>query len=146
MEAEMTPNDKSLKRVIEMAKTLNDKTILQMLEDEKTLPENKGIAIYGSIVDTKNCIDLFLLIEPCKQKGYHFTTIVDFTDKDGEGSLKTSKRGFADSDLDLVLHSQKWTPERYEWNWRTDIVDRLEKNPHWNIKKEAELKEREKYS
>ena len=42
-----------------------------MLEDEKTLPENKGIAIYGSIIDTKNYSDLFLLIEPCKQKGYH---------------------------------------------------------------------------
>lgn len=98
----MTPNYKRFKRVIKMVKILNDKTILQMLEDEKTLPENKGITIYGSIVDTKNYIDLFLLIEPCKQKGYHFTTIMDFADKDGEGSLKTSKRGFADSDLDLV--------------------------------------------
>lgn len=142
----MTLNDKRLKRIIEMITTLNDKTILQMLEDEKILPENKGITIYGSIIDAKNDIDLFLLIEPCKQKGYHFTTIIDFTDKGDEGIMKTSKRGFVDSDLDLVLHSQKWTPEGYEWNWRTDIVDRLEKNPHWNRKKDAELKEREKYS
>ncbi len=94
-----------------------------------------------------NDIDLFLLIEPCKQKGYHFTTFIDFTDKGDEGSIITiitSRRGFID--LDLVLHSQRWTPEGYEWDWRTDIVDRLGKNPHWNRQDEGELKERKKYS
>ena len=138
-------DEKRLKRLIEMD-AFDDKTILQMLKDEKTLPENKGIVIYGSIIDTENDIDLFLLIEPCKQKGYHFTTIIDFADKGGEGTIITSRRGFVDSDLDLVLHSQKWTPEGYEWDWRTDIVDRFKKNPRWNRQKEAELKEREKYS
>lgn len=75
----------------------------------------------------------------------HFYVFILMTVKE-EGSIITSRRGFVDSDLDLVLHSQKWTPEGYEWDWRTDIVDRFEKNPHWSKENEIEFKERKKYS
>jgi hypothetical protein len=90
---------KRLKSLIENG-TFEDKTILNMLEDEKNLPENKGIAIYGSIIDIENDIDLFLEIEPSKQKGYHFTTFTDFANINEENSaIITSRKGYADSQL-----------------------------------------------
>lgn len=107
--------------------------IAMMLIAENSLPDGKGIALHG--LTEYEGHNLWLRIEPCKQKGFHYMILIDFGsgEDSNDAYMDFTKRGLNDAWLDYAFKRvYRWTPLGCSWEWTALIVDRLQENPVWS--------------